>query len=341
MSGAPKSHHYLPRHHLSRFAADRNKPQVVVYDKETGKAFRTGVLNAACENHLYTINQGETEVEKDSSTIEGMLAQLDGDGATVLDAIEQLKAVPEEGLKTMYLYIAALLLRTPYSIQRNIDAISPTMQESCERMLKFDDDVRANLRKEMDLDEDSFEDFIRKMLNGGMTVSANRAAAMVVCIQNIPKIAVALSCYRWEYLEAPDGHAFIACDNPAFICDPVTRRSENLGVLTPPVEITMPVSSRICVVGIPTRTPQVQRFRSATVDEVREVNRRTAVAGSRFVYCTDFCSEIEELASTFKNSCPISTMRKLRTPDGKLVHMSGISYPVSDFSPLLDHDSED
>lgn len=48
-----KNQHYVPRRSLSRFADQDGK--VWVFNKSTGKKFKTEVENVACEKYLYDV----------------------------------------------------------------------------------------------------------------------------------------------------------------------------------------------------------------------------------------------------------------------------------------------
>ncbi len=334
MNNPPKSHHYLPRHHLSRFSPNRGKPQVAVYDKQTSHTFTVSVVKTACENHLYTVSTGTDPVKKDSATVENTLGVIDSNGAHCLNSIESIEDIASDKQLNFIVYIASLILRTPYSIQRNIDMIQPIMQESFERALKFDRNLKDNLMGKLSFNEEEYQKLVEEYTSGSMTVIPNREAAMLINLQNIPKIAATLAKYSWVYLTCPDGTEFIACDNPAFICDPRTNQTENVGLAHPSGELTIPISKNICAVGKLSNS-FTQEFRNASETEVNEINRRTAIAANRFIYSSEYSEEINKLASDMVGSCPVSKTEDLRTPNGSLVKVASVHYPVSGFKPLL------
>lgn len=332
MSNTPKKHHYLPQHHLSRFIKNSEKNNVIVYDKKLQKIYPATVKNTGCENHLYSLS-GENNDTRDSSTVENNLAQIDGLAASCLNIICKKEVLPQDHMNSFLSYLATLILRTPYSIQRNIDMITPTMQEMCERMLKSDKVLRSNLMKELCIRDEDFNALIKKLVSGRMKVSPNKEVAMLMNMENIQVVRKALTNYSLTYFECPDDLEFCICDNPLFVCDPYTNRKMNIGIGSKLVEITVPISKTLCLVGVPS-VNSTQKFQLASSDQVAEINYRTSVAANRFVYGSVRNDTLAKQVFALVDSAPACTTTKYK-PEDKLYHILNMKYPVVGFTPIL------
>jgi hypothetical protein len=78
----PKLHHYVPRFYLSQFADE--KQQLWVYDKHTGKIFKTNPKNVAAETQFYRLPDSAVRPGEDPLAIEKALSRLETEASTVL-----------------------------------------------------------------------------------------------------------------------------------------------------------------------------------------------------------------------------------------------------------------
>ena len=56
-----KKHHFVPQAQLRHFAADIEQRSIFVFAKESGRSFRTSVLNAGSENDFNTVSVGDSK----------------------------------------------------------------------------------------------------------------------------------------------------------------------------------------------------------------------------------------------------------------------------------------
>lgn len=61
MGQSSKKHHFVPQAPLRHFASDAARRSIVVFDKQTDRAFRTAILNAGSENHFNTVIFGDSK----------------------------------------------------------------------------------------------------------------------------------------------------------------------------------------------------------------------------------------------------------------------------------------
>jgi hypothetical protein len=102
------------------------------------------------------------------------------------------------------------------------------------------------------------------------------------------------------------------------------------------VEVTVPVSSRVCAIG---RMQGVcsNEFKEVSGEAVTEVNRRTIVSAERYLYGSECLEEIEALMLEYRNSCPRTVVGRLEDfpHTGGLAMPYALHFPITGFTPLV------
>ena len=113
----PKSHHYVPRFYLSRFADAKGR--LWVLDKPTGKKFRTTVENLACVNHFYELPE-LAKAGLDANLLEKQFSGVEGQAAAVLASVgdvqrgKKIDAFEDRASRSSFaLFLVLQILRTP------------------------------------------------------------------------------------------------------------------------------------------------------------------------------------------------------------------------------------
>ena len=75
----PVNQHYVPQFLLRRFC-DNKTNQVYVYDKQTGRSFRTNIRNIIAERSFY-----DFKVDDKTKSIEKWLTQIEGSAANIIE----------------------------------------------------------------------------------------------------------------------------------------------------------------------------------------------------------------------------------------------------------------
>lgn len=105
----PKTQHYVPQFVLKRFVTAKNK-QIWVFDKRTGKKFRTSIKNIASENGFY-----DFEFEGHKLTLEVSLSKVDSQASKVIKKIvqnESLAVISNEEKHFLAQFLAIQFVRT-------------------------------------------------------------------------------------------------------------------------------------------------------------------------------------------------------------------------------------
>jgi hypothetical protein len=114
-SGAQKVQHYVPRFLLRNFGVGK-KDHLYVFDKSTGRSYKTAVRNVAAESRFY-----DFQFQEYTLTLEPSLAQIEGKTAAVvrklLDATN-IGVLSEEDRATLAVFFSVQMMRTRAARER-------------------------------------------------------------------------------------------------------------------------------------------------------------------------------------------------------------------------------
>lgn len=113
MSTQSIKHHFVPQWYLRRFAADTEARFLYVFDKFTGRSFRTSILNAGSENRFNTVKLPGGEWN-----FEHLFQEVDDRSALVVRRIVEDKSVAHltvDDRVALADFVAAQVLRTRFA----------------------------------------------------------------------------------------------------------------------------------------------------------------------------------------------------------------------------------
>ena len=220
-SNAQTDQHYVPQLLLRGFATDKRK-QLYVFDKSTGKVFRSSVRNLACERGFYQLQDGD-----DPNRVDRWLGQLEEATAPIIRSvcshktIRHLKAPERQWLAA---FIAVQHVRTRQHRESWAD-INKQM---------------ADVIRETGTEPNSVENFRE------LTESEIREFT----IGDVPRLAFALLPHildkSWILLSAAPGAEFWIGDHPVVLANnmnPGDGISGTLGFAVRGIEIYLPISN--------------------------------------------------------------------------------------------------
>ena len=94
--------------------------------------------------------------------------------------------------------------------------------------------------------------------------------------ERTPNVISVLQKMTWHFLTWDEHPAFLTCDNPVFYFP-------WMGIGKPESEVTFPISSNI-VLWATWRKDVVENYSEIKKQAIKEINRRTALNATRFVY---------------------------------------------------------
>jgi hypothetical protein len=233
----------------------------------------------------------------------------------VLDATERMK---------LSLYMAVAMLRVP-ATRQFWEKVHGDLEEQrmlvaartpgvFERALK---QIETESGKKSKTTPQELREFFLKRR---YVIKVNPVVSLQILLTQAPQLTPIFSHMRWTILTA-NGELFLTSDNPVVYVDP-TRQGSSWGVdlLNECVELTFPISSQRCLLATHdpvfrdkvikaglSRSPEVRRtvlayepemsYKTVSDDIVREINRRTIVAASRWLFSSTNTDSLREFVS--------------------------------------------
>lgn len=220
----PKTQHYVPQFLLKGFTAGK-KGQLHVFDKATGKRFRTKPHNVAAENGFYDI-----EIPGGVATIEPYLGRLEGRVAKVVRTLRTgriLADLSEEDLAFLAVFLVVQFLRTRLFREQFAD-LDKQIAESL-RDRGVDPHEVSNYRPIKDEEE---------LKHASMSLLRNMAEQLLPVVLN----------KGWVLVRTSKRQPFLIGDHPVALHNERTFGYRgNIGFAVPGIEIHLPLSKDLAL----------------------------------------------------------------------------------------------
>ena len=262
-------HHYIPRHFLRQFAADKSQRQIWMYDLDESKARRTSITNAASENGYYSTGD---EI--------AMANQVEWPAQEPMEKLRRIVNLELDERMRVATYVSCLINRVPAMRRLRED----TLRSDLPSLLNDLSDQVLRGEESTPLSPPALSQFLSMIddfKRGGYDGLPEDAKFMLT--QKIwvsERVSALIASMAWLVLVADQKHPFICSDNPVF-----WFRSIGMGAKS--AEITFPLSSgaALLMVHLP-QGPVTQAFDVAP-EVVDEINRRTAAEATRFLFAKE------------------------------------------------------
>ena len=256
--------HYLPKYCLDGFTDSPTSSNIWVYEKGSNQIFKRPIKTVASENKRWP-----------KSTEKYLANQVEEPANPVLDKIRNRQPITQGDKDVLSAYMVVMLQRVPRGLERT-KANAPAVLGQ----------IFADLNKEiLRLIEEnpSEKDVLQKRLQELPSLKSKYENEFPMEVwydaltpDSLPRLRAILPAMRWVFLTSDKRQPFLTNDNPVFFF-------ESLGIGKPESEITFPISSTVALWAT-WRTNLVEGYTAAKDTIVREINRRTASAATRYVY---------------------------------------------------------
>lgn len=256
--------HYIPQYYLKGFTYSPASSNIWVYEKGRSSIVRRAIKAVANENKRWPQN------------IEDYLAnKVEAPTNFVLDKIRNRQPITQGDKGVLSTYMVVMLNRVPRGIERTRATFPKVMNE-----------VFANVENEiLELikEHPSKCSILERRLQELPSLKSKyeNEFPMELWYKNLtpdslPRVLAILPAMTWIFLTSEKKHPFLTNDNPVFFF-------EGLGMGRPESEITFPISSTIALWAT-WRKNLVEGYIAAKDAVIREINRRTASAATKYVY---------------------------------------------------------
>jgi hypothetical protein len=272
----PKSHHYNPKVYLRQFRSPASKNELWEYDLRIGTSRQSTPKLSGCEDFYHSFTRADGT--RDDETIENSFHALENDLPKLFEEIRSGRRLSDKCFATFVTFAALQRARSPVALHSIQEGMSKVYQMSFEIMQTTPDFEKSMVEKGQD------PEAIRKL---NLQVKAERDSILLTMLSvfqdgELPRL---LSEMEWTFLQAPPSSYFFTSDNPVCCWPPPGAKGiyRHVGPSSPDVEITFPLSRRVCALGIwKPRFPN--EFFQINQRQVEAINYRTIVSGWHFLY---------------------------------------------------------
>ena len=256
--------HYIPKYYLDGFTDSPTSSNIWVYEKGSSQIFKRPIKTVASENKRWP-----------KSTEKYLANQVEEPANPILDKICNRQPITQGDKDVLSAYMVVMLQRVPRGLER-AKSIAPKVLDTV-----FADVKRyiLALMEEHPSKKEALQNRLQELPS--LKSKYENEFPMEVWYQIIspdalPRIRAILPAMTWVFLTSDNEQPFLTNDNPVFFF-------EGLGIGKPESEITFPISSTVALWAT-WRTNLVEGYTAAKDTIVREINRRTASAATRYVY---------------------------------------------------------
>jgi len=256
--------HYIPQYYLDGFSDSPTSSNIWVYEKDSNRIFRTTTKTVANENRRWP------------KSVEAYLAnQVEAPAKSVLEKIRNRKPIMQGDKDVLSAYMVVMLKRVPRGLERT-KTNAPDVLEQTFASLNID---ILRLISEHPSKASILQNRLQELQS--LKLKYQSEFPMEVWYDNLtpdssPRLLAILPAMTWIFLSSDKRQPFLTNDNPVFFF-------ESLGIGRPESEISFPISSTIALWAT-WRTNLVEGYTAAKDATIKEINRRTASAATRYVF---------------------------------------------------------
>lgn len=295
------SHHYNPQVCLNRFINPKVKNELWEYNLTSGTVKKSTPKDCGCEEYYNSV--ALEEGGRDDETLEKAFHPLENALPKLFKAIRNKQAMTNNLWSLFYTFAAIQDARSPARVGVIDEFLSQIHQLRFEILCKNSTKFQKAFVS-LGVDPLKVPDYVE--------MKASKGSALLHSLQPISEVAEIFGAMKWNFIYAPPGKFFFTSDHP--ICRWIPPEKRNIysgGFTDQDIEITFPLSRRVCACGHWTKSwPKTHNEVSAEI--VNTINRRTVRNARHFIYGPIKDAQIAELVQEkFKkrqSSCqPIET----------------------------------
>jgi len=257
--------HYIPQYYLEGFTESTDSSNIWVYEKGNNRIFRTSTKTAANENNRWP-----------KSVEEYLANQIETPAKPVIDEIRNRQSLTQSAKDAFSAYMVVMLQRVPRGLERAKE-IAPKVRD------KVFDDIEKEINRLITLHPSKksiLQNRLQELASFKLKYENEFPKEVwynLITSGPLLQILATLPTMTWIFLTSHRQH-FLTCDNPIFFF-------EGLGIGKPESEITFPLSNTVTLWA--TWRNLKEGYIPAKETIIREINRRTASAATRYIYYSE------------------------------------------------------
>lgn len=283
MKTETKKQHYVPRFLLRNFTTSNKKNQLFVFNKRTGKKFKTSPEQIAHENRFY-----DFELKNGTVSLESLFTDIETRTAPIIRKIIEngnLLKITNEEKEYLSIFILYQQGRTKHAFEEFKNNL---MRPYLKNILKLISPPPEGINIDdidVKIDDDFCKIFVLK-------------STEIIAI----KFHQEISCRDWILFKKAEGTSFIIGDHPVIMDNNISLKPYgNLGLLSPGVEIYMPLSSEF-LLGIQNRGNifEPKTLVDCNYENMRYFNSRQVIYAESYLFSSqDDWNDIQKFLTVY------------------------------------------
>ncbi len=306
-----KRHHYVSRFYLEAFAtpeSSEEQPMLWRFEHGAQEPILLQPQDAAVQTHYYSIKLASGEK---TDVFEKFLSAIEGSATSVLrEQIDKEESVLGKAEREkLALYIVIAMLRVPRArnwVEKTHKDLTELIMKTAARVPGRLESLLAELEEKSGEKSNTTADQLREfVLKDRYRLEVNPIVSLQTIFELAPQLHPILYFFQWQVLRTESDDKFLTSDNPVVYVDPTLPRGFwGVGLMNQGLELTFPISPEKCLLAthdpefdnlIAKLPPEVALRRTSTYEPkmrysttpplfVREINRRTVRAATRYVF---------------------------------------------------------
>lgn len=281
--------HTVPKFYLNYFLQPGSN-LLWVYDKKDVDIRPQPPVNTTVIGDYY-LSEPDDKGEKDQRA-EEFLSVIEGWAKPILDRlVNRPNSLAEANKDVLSMFIAFTHCRSPRSVQAikemseaGVDYVLDQVKEIAQDSVEMRKLYERFSQKENNASNLPYDEFIQVMKDPkkGVYVEVNEKHAIGESLLLAEVVHRRIMDLYWHIRIAPREHFFITSDAPVTVFTPLPNNQAIFGggLGLPTVQLTFPLSPRVCLHMDKNRLGQIER---ADANYVNEINRRSIYMAERFV----------------------------------------------------------
>lgn len=277
--------HYVPNFLLEFFAIEGH---LFVYDREDKVIRKQTPRSTAGEKNYYIIT---TKKGVESDLVEKMFSQIEKHAAKIIKKINtgdhNLNAQEKADLA---MFLAALYLRTPHSINKSHEMSKKMTQEIMKRSAMFEPyfekGMKAIQKKHgYKLTQKEKDDIRETVIKKKYKLEFPKGYLLKTMVMIMQDTYYYFAQMEWTILSTSRGRKFITSDNPVYTMNikPEGFMGSGIGLFAPNCETIAVLTPSVAIFLSQNHNPEAVYSELARKKLVDNINKRTAICSTRFV----------------------------------------------------------
>jgi hypothetical protein len=314
-----KKHHYVPVFYLNGFIDPDTHPYIWVYQKGSFEVLKLRPENCGFEKDYYSFVNPSGK--RDSDTIEYAFSSLESGVAPIFEKINNEGFPDEKERVALSFFLACAMTRVP-SFRNAIEAsVAAVVGKFAMAMASNSEAWRAMLIRyeeetgeKINIPAEELQNFV---LSGEYDLTTNPEVSLQMMVL-AHDFAPVFYHMRWRFLKASEDFRFLTCDSPLYLCDPThDHRSQfGVGLACKNAEISFPISREIALFA---SWNGREGFEEVRDQRVRDINQRTVISATRFVYSSQERRGIGRFVRRYEDFSPTLETFNIRTDKGRTI----------------------